>query len=177
MNVPPSVTCTERVRMNAIFGLLFIFGGDSIMLYSVLNNDSVNFGMLFACICGIAAIVLGFYYICCFLNKKITVSDEGVVYTSWMAKKQSYTWDQVSVSFHPGRNAYFIFDLGGKQVKLYGYANNAQALYDYLLEHERYDDDTMRVLHRIEEEAAERERQLRFEEEADAAFWDEDENN
>lgn len=102
MNVPPSVTCTERVRMNAIFGLLFIFGGDAIMLYSVLNNDSVNFGMLFACICGIAAIVLGFYYICCFLNKKITVSDEGVVYTSWMAKKQSYTWDQVSVSFHPG---------------------------------------------------------------------------
>ena len=46
MNVPPSVTCTERVRMNAIFGLLFIFGGDAIMLYSVLNNDSVNFGML-----------------------------------------------------------------------------------------------------------------------------------
>ena len=115
MNVPPSVTCTERVRMNAVFGLLFIFGGDAIMLYSILNNDLVNFGMLFACICGIAAIVLGFYYICCFLNKKITVSDEGVVYTSWMAKRQSYTWDQVSVSFHPGRNAYFIFNLGGKR--------------------------------------------------------------
>mgnify|MGYP000704670357 FL=1 len=35
----------------------------------------------------------------------------------------------------------------------------------------------MRVLHRIEDEAAERERQLRLEEEADAAFWDEDNND
>lgn len=174
MNMPASVTCTERVRMNAIFGLLFIFGGDAILLYSVLNNDSVDFGVLFACICGIVAIVLGFYYICCFLNKKITVSDEGVVYTNWMAKKQSCRWKQTSVSFHPGRNAYFVFNLNGKRAKFYGYANNAQALYDYLFEHERYDDDTMRVLHRIEEEAAERERQLRLEEEADAAFWDED---
>lgn len=174
MNVPPSVTCTERVRMNAVFGLLFIFGGDAIMLYSVLNNDSVNFGMLFACICGIAAIVLGFYYICCFLNKKITVSDEGVVYTSWMAKRQSYAWDQVSVLVSSGSQRLLRLRFDGKRVKFYGYANNAQALYDYLLEHERYDDDTMRVLHRIEEEAAERERQLRLEEEVDAAFWDED---
>lgn len=112
-----------------------------------------------------------------FLNKKITVSDDGVVYTNWMARKQSYAWDQVSVSFHPGRNAYFVFDLNGKRAKFYGYAHNAQALYDYLFENERYDNDTMRVLHRIEEEAAERERQLRLEEEADAAFWDEDEKD
>ena len=105
------------------------------------------------------------------------MSDVGVVYTNWMARRQSYTWDQVSVSFHPGRNAYFIFDLSGKRVKFYGYANNAQALYDYLFENGRYDNDTMRVLHRIENEAAERERQLRLEEEADAAFWDEDNND
>lgn len=62
-------------------------------------------------------------------------------------------------------------------MKLYGYANNAQALYDYLYDNGRFDDDTMRILRRIEEEAAERERQLRLEEEADAAFWDEDEKD
>ena len=62
-------------------------------------------------------------------------------------------------------------------MKFYGYANNAQALYGYLFENGRYDNDTMRVLHRIENEAAERERQLRLEEEADAAFWDEDNND
>ena len=66
--------------------------------------------------------------------------------------------------------------MAGKKAKFYGYAYNAQALYDYLFENERYDEDTMRVLHRIEEEAAERERQLRLEEEKDAAFWDEDES-
>lgn len=177
MTTPASITCSERVRMNAFFGLLFLFGGDLILLYALMSDTSGGLGTAIVGTCGVAGMLLGLYYMCCFLNKKITVSDDGVVYSNWMARSQSYTWDQVSVSFHPGRNAYFIFDLGGKRVKFYGYANNAQALYDYLFEHARYDDDTMRVLHRIEDEAAERERQLRLEEEADAAFWDEDNND
>lgn len=177
MTTRTSTTCSERVRMNAFFGLLFLFGGDFILLYALMGDNSNGFGTVIVGACGVVGILLGLYYMCCFLNKKITVSDDGVIYTNWMARKQSYAGDQVSVSFHPGRNAYFVFNLDGKRVKFYGYANNAQALYDYLLENGRFDDDTMRVLHRIEEEAAERERQLRLEEEADAAFWDEDEKD
>ena len=176
MTTPTSVTCTERVRMNATFGLIFLFGGDLILLYALMGDNSGGFGTAIVGACGVVGMLLGLYYMCCFLNKKITVSDDGVTYVNWMAKRQNYTWDQVSVSFHPGRNAYFIFDLNGKRVKFYGYANNAQALYDYLYDNGHFDDDTMRVLHRIEEEAAEREHQLQLEEEADAAFWDEDEN-
>ena len=177
MTAPTSITCTERVRMNAAFGLVFLFGGDLILLYALMSENLGGLGAAVVGTCGVVGMLLGLYYMCCFLNKKITVSDDGVVYTNWMARRQSCTWDQVSVSFHPGRNAYFIFDLSGKRVKFYGYANNAQALYDYLFENGRYDNDTMRVLHRIENEAAERERQLRLEEEADAAFFDEDNND
>ena len=176
MTTQASVTCTERVRMNAVFGLLFLFGGDAILLYSMMSENAGSFGTMIGAVCGIAGMLFGLYYMCCFLNKKITVSEDGVSYTNWRAKRQSYTWDETSVSFHPGRNAYFFFDLAGKKVKFYGYAYNAQALYDYLFENERYDADTMRVLRRIEEEAAERERQLRLAEEEDAAFWDEDED-
>lgn len=176
MTTQNSVTCTERVRMNAVFGLLFLFGGDAILLYGMMSENAGSPGMMIAAACGIVGMLFGLYYMCCFLNKKITVSEDGVTYTNWRAKRQNCTWDEVSVSFHPGRNAYFLFDLAGKKAKFYGYAYNAQALYDYLFENERYDEDTMRILHRIEEEAAERERQLRLEEEKDAAFWDEDES-
>lgn len=174
MTTPDSITCTERVRINAFSGLLFLFGGDATLLFALLYDGSGGFGMMLTAACGVAGMLLGLYYMCCFLNKRITVSDDGVTYTNWMARRRSYTWDEASVSHHPGRNAYFLFNLGGKQVKFYGYSTNALAMHEFLLENELYDDDTMRMHRRVAEEEAERERQLRLEEEEDAAFWDED---
>lgn len=153
---PKSVTCAERVRMNAIAALLFIVGGDGIILVSVLNKSPDAFGSVLSGVCGIAAMLIGFYYMLCFLNKRITVSEDGVVYVNWMGRRQSYSWDQVQASHHAGRNAYFIFDLAGKRVKFYGYSLNAQALHDFLMEHRLYDDDTMRAQERAREEREER---------------------
>lgn len=142
--VPKSVACAERVRMNAIAALLFIIGGDGILLVAVMSDRSGTIGATITGIFGILAILIGFYYMLCFLNKAIVVSDKGVLYRNWTGKKLMLPWEKVSVSHHAGRNAYFTFDLDGKKVTFYGYAKNALALHEYLLANERYDNDTMR---------------------------------
>ena len=141
---PRSVACAERVRMNAIAALLFIIGGDGILLVAVMSDRSGTIGATITGAFGILAILIGFYYMLCYLNKAIVVSDKGVLYRNWMGKKAMYPWEQVSVSHHAGRNAYFTFNLNGKKVTFYGYARNALDLHEYLLANERYDADTMR---------------------------------
>lgn len=146
--------------MNAFAGLLFILAGDGIIVVAVMSGRAGTLGATVTALCGIAAMLIGFYYMLCFLNKSITVSDEGVTYTNWMGRKSRYSWDQVSVSHHPGRNAYFTFDLAGKKVTFYGYAQNAQALYDYLHDNARFDDDTMREARKAAQREAERIREM-----------------
>lgn len=153
-----SVTCSERARMNALAGILFIIGGDGIILVAVMGNVDFSTGSMLTALFGIFGVMLGIYYMFVFMNKRITVSDDGVIYCNWLGKRVHYDWDQVQVSHHPGRNAYFTFDLAGKKVTFYGYAKNAQELHDYLVAHKRYDADTMRA----EEKATEqREQQIR----------------
>lgn len=154
-----SVTCSERARMNAIAGVLFMIGGDGIILVAVMRDAEMSFGSILTAMFGIFAVMLGIYYLFVFMNKRITLSEDGVTYVNWLGKRIHYDWDQVTVSHHPGKNAYFSFDLGGKKVTFYGYAKNALAMHEYLLSHGHYDADTMRA----EEEAREqREEQIRL---------------
>lgn len=155
-----TVTCTERVRMNMLAGLLFMVAGYGIVAVAFLSDRSGTIGATITTICGFAGVIFGFYYLLCYFNKSITVSDNGVVYVNWMSRRKNCTWDQVNVSYHLGRNAYFTFELDGKKVTFYGYARNAQELYDYLLEHERFDDDTMRTIRNAQEKEAERIREM-----------------
>lgn len=168
-----TVTCTERVRMNALAGLLFIAGGDAIILVAVMSGYGGT-GFILMGLMGIAAMLLGFYYMLCFLNKRITLSEDGVTYCNWMGKRIHYDWDEVSVSHHPGRNAYFVFILAGKKVTFYGYARNALAMHEYLYANGRYDNDTMREERRAEAEEAEMLRLIELQEQAEEAIWDED---
>lgn len=175
--VNDGVTCAERVRMNALAGILFVVGGDGIILLAMFSDTSGTLGQTLTGVCGVAAVFIGFYYMLCYLNKAIRVSSEGVLYSNWMGRKSRYDWDQVSVSHHPGRNAYFIFDLNGKKVKFYGYTQNAEALHEYLMEHERYDGDTMRAQRKAAEEREELIRRMQQRSRANGADnddWDEE---
>lgn len=146
-----SVTCSECAKMNAIAGIAFIVAGDGILLVAFMRESAGGFGQIVTALFGAAAIIMGFYYMLCYINKKITVTGKGVIFSNWTGRASAYGWDEVSVSFHPGRNAYFTFMLGKRKVVFYGYANNAAALYDYLYENERFDGDTMRQIERERE--------------------------
>lgn len=160
--------------MNAFAGILFVLGGDGIMLISVLSENSGSFGTTISAFFGILAICIGLYYMLCYINKRVTVSDDGVIYSNWTGRKSHYDWDQVSVSHHLGRNAFFIFNLAGKRVKFYGYSRNAQALFDYLMEHDRFDGDTVRAYEKAQEKQAERVRLMQKDARVDESEWDED---
>ncbi len=168
------VTVTERVRMNAIAGMLFVFVGDAIILFAFFNDNSGTIGATITGSCGVAAVAFGLYYMACFLNKKITVSSAGVDYSNWMGRSTHYEWKDVVVEHHMGRNAKFIFHLAGKKVSFFGYATNALALHEYLLENNRYDNDTMRRQREAEQAEAERARQLQRKAQADDSDWDDD---
>lgn len=159
-NSQKGVLCTERVRMNAIAGLLFLFAGDGIILYSVMRDAEMSLGSAISIICGIIGIVLGLYYLFTFMNRRIFVNEKGVVYVNWLGKKSAYEWDRARVSYHFGRNAYFIFMLGSKKATFYGYDVNAEALYEYLVEHHRFDADTMEAIRARREKEEERIRLL-----------------
>lgn len=159
-NEVSSVTCSERAKMNAIAGIAFIVAGDGILLVALMRESGGGFGQIVTALFGAAAIIMGFYYMLCFINKKITVTDKGVIFSNWTGKASAYDWDEASVSFHPGRNAYFTFMLGKKKVVFYGYATNAAALYDYLYDNERFDNDTMRQIERERERQEERIRDM-----------------
>jgi hypothetical protein len=172
--VPTKVTCTERVRMNAIAGFLFVAAGDGIILYAFFSDNSGTFGSLITGICGAAAVFLGLYYMCCFMNKKITVTQDGVDYSNWIGKTKHYTWTQVEVAHRVGRNAKFVFRLDGKNVSFYGYAINALALHEFLLNNNKYDNDTMREEEKAAEQEAERIRMMQRKAQADASDWEDD---
>lgn len=168
------VTCTERVRMNAIAGLLFLFAGDGIILYAVMRDASMSFGTILTMICGAIGVILGLYYLFTFMNRRVVVSDDGVTYVTWLGKRSSYGWDQVRVSYHIGRNAHFIFWFGSKKATFYGYDTNAQALYDYLVENERFDHDTMESIRRTKEKEEERIRLLQQKARQSEQEWDDE---
>ena len=168
------VTITEQVRMNAIAGMLFVLAGDAIILYAFFNDKSGSVGSAITGICGVIAVALGLYYMCCFINKRLTVSKDGVDYRNWMGRSAHFAWDDVVIEHHAGRNAKFIFHLAGKKVSFYGYAINALAMHEYLVENKRYDNDTMREEYNAREEEAERVRQMQRKAQADASDWDDD---
>ena len=171
---PTKVTCSERVRMNAFAGFLFVAAGDGIILYAFFNDNSGTIGAIITGICGAIAVFLGLYYMCCYMNKKITVSLDGVEYSNWMGKTSSYEWSLVRASHRVGRNAKFFFELAGKKVSFYGYAVNALALHEFLLSQGKYDTDTMRAEEKASEQEAERVRMMQRKAQADASDWDDD---
>lgn len=167
-----SVTCAEKVRMNALAGILFVLGGDGIIAVALLTERSGVLGTLITGLFGVAAVFIGLYYMLCYINKKIAVSDDGVVYMDWMGKKHSYAWSEVQVSHHPGRNAYFIFDLNGHRVKFYGYSSNALAMHEYLMANGRYDDDTVNAERKARDEEMKRVKLMQKNARTDASDWD-----
>lgn len=176
MASPAKVTITERVRMNAIAGILFVLAGDAIILYAFFSDNSGTIGATITGVCGAAAVVFGMYYMLCYINKRLTVSNDGVDYSNWMGRTTHYSWDQVICEHKPGRNAKFIFNLNGRKVSFYGYAVNAMKMHEYLVENERYDNDTMRAARKAKEEEAERVRQMQRKAQADASDWDDDDD-
>lgn len=170
---PQSVTCTERVRMNAIAGLLFLFAGDGIILYAVMRDVELSIGPLVSIIGGTIGIVLGLYYLLVFVNRRISVDSKSIIYTAWYGRSARYDWDKVTVSYHLGRNAYFIFMLAGKRVKFYGYDTNAQALFDFLEEHGLFDKDTMNMIETAREKEAERVRAMQKQAREERLDWGE----
>lgn len=175
MAAPSKVTITEHVRMNAIAGVLFVFAGDAIILYAFFNDKSGTLGATITGLFGVAAIVYGLYYMCCFINKRLTVSEAGVDYRNWMGKSTHYDWENVVVEHRTGRNARFFFHLAGKKVGFYGYATGALTMHEYLVEHERYTRDTMEAEYRAREAEEERVRQMQRKAQSDASDWDDDE--
>ncbi len=173
---PAKVTITERVRMNAIAGIIFVIIGDALILYSFLSDGAGNMAATITGVCGAAAIFFGMYYMLCYMNKRLTVSQDGVVYSNWMGRHTHYSWDQVICEHRPGRNAKFLFNLNGHKVSFYGYSVNALKMHEYLVENERYDNDTLRAERQAREEEAERERQMQRKAQADASDWDDDDD-
>ena len=165
----------ERAMMNAIAGFLFVLAGDGIILYAFFSDRSGTIGASLTGFCGVIAVFLGIYYMCCYINKRIAVSDDGVDYTNWMGRKTHYEWNQVVAEHRPGRNAKFFFYLDGKKVSFYGYAPGALSVHNYLVEHERYSADTMRQEEQAKELEAERVRQMQRRAQSDASDWDDDE--
>lgn len=176
MSSPAKVTIAERVRMNAIAGILFVLVGDALILYAIFSDGSGSFAATITGVCGAAAVVFGMYYMLIYMNKRLTVSEEGVDYCNWMGRKTHYNWDQVICEHRAGRNAKFFFDLNGHKVSFYGYAVNALKMHEYLVENERYDNDTMRQERQAREEEAERERMMQRKAQADASDWDDDDD-
>lgn len=159
--------------MNAIAGLLFLFAGDGIILYAVLRDVDLSIGPVVSIIGGIVGMILGLYYLLVFMNRRITVDSQGVTYTAWYGRSAQYAWEDTVVSYHLGRNAYFIFTLKGKRAKFYGYDTNAQALFDYLEEHERFDKDTMDMIETAREKEAERVRAMQKQAREERLDWGE----
>lgn len=174
MTSPSKVTITERVRMNAIAGIVFVLVGDALILFSFFSDNSGSMATTITGVCGAAAILFGMYYMLCYMNKRLTVSQDGVDYSNWMGRKVHYSWDQVICEHRPGRNAKFFFNLNGHKVSFYGYAVNASKMHEYLVENERYDNDTLRAERQAREEEAERERQMQRKAQADDSDWDDD---
>lgn len=168
------VVCTEHVRMNAIAGLLFLFAGDGIILYSVMRESEMDLGSIVSVLFGTAGVMLGLYYLFTFVNRRIMVTDDGVTYVSWLGKKTHCSWYEVEVSYHLGRNAQFIFMLKGKRVKFYGYDVNAQALFDYLFDHERFDNDTLNAIRDARAKERDRVRTMQKKARENAYDWGED---
>ena len=173
---PQKVTCTERVRMNAIAGFLFVAIGDAILLFAILGNTAGTIGAVITGVCGAAAVFFGLFYMCCYMNKRITVSEDGVDYTNWMGRKSHYGWNKVIATHRPGRNARFYFLLNGRKASFYGYSVNALALHEFLLNHEKYDNDTLRAEREALKAEEERARQMKREAQSDASDWDDDDD-
>ena len=170
------VTIAERVRMNAIAGILFVLAGDAIILYAIFNDKSGTMGATLTGLYCVIAVCFGLYYMACFINKRLTVSDEGVKYVNWIGKTTDYEWKDVVVEHLAGRNAKFIFHLAGKKVSFYGYSINALALHEYLMENDRYDNDTKRREAEAREAEEERVRQMQRKAQADDSDWDDDDD-
>lgn len=170
-----SVTCSERVRMNAIFAVLFILAGDGIILLSLNSDKADSIGNYLTGLIGFIAIIVGIYHMLNFLNKKITVSSSGVIYTNWANINKNFDWSQVKASHRSGRNAQFVFMLSGKKVVFYGYSLNAQALYDYLLKNNHFDLDTVYAAEKAKDADEERVKLMQKKARTDASDWDDDE--
>lgn len=169
-----SVTCTERVRMNAVAGLLFLFAGDGLIAFAVLREVEMNLGSIISVVCGIIGMLVGLYCLFAFMNRRIVVSEDGIVYVSWIGKRTTCAWEEAVVSYHLGRNAYFIFMLHGKRVKFYGYDSNAQALFDYLEENDHFDSDTVRMIEKMRDQEKERVLSLQKQARAERLDWGDD---
>lgn len=136
--MPQSVTCSDKTRINLAAGFIFLLVGYLFLAVQTFGTFGSTLMVALMDVIGVVALGFGVYYIGCFMNRRVTASENGVTLVNWRGKKSKLNWDEVSVSRTSGRAMSIVFAHDGKEAKFYGYSAGAAAMDAYLERTDRY---------------------------------------
>ena len=116
-----TVTTTARSSLVLLFVFVSLLGAGFMF---ILPNEMIEISFLRMLVCYAIGLLSLIYSLLLFLeyrNMKLTVSEDGIIYTNRLNRTTAYDWNQVRVYIRFHRGPSVIFRLPGKTVWIGNY--------------------------------------------------------